>query len=57
MFHPKHIFGLPDHFRGTYFNYQEWVAGIDFCICLYLTNRTKISENTENLFFVLLSVK
>ena len=36
----------------------ECVADVNFWICLYLTNIIKyISENTENLFFVLLPVK
>ena len=36
----------------------ECVAGINFYMYLYLTNIIKfISENTENLFFVPLSVK
>ena len=33
------------------------VAGINFEICLYLTNKIKfISKNTENIFFVLILV-
>ena len=34
----------------------ECVAGINFYICLYLTNRIQfICENTENIFFLLLN--
>ena len=49
---------LPSGKHSSVLTFFLRVACINFYICLYLTNIIKlISENTENLFFVLLSIK